>query len=303
MKLHSVMFLLTKIDSIKYRKNIKIMDEGKDQQTEQKAFVWSSKDLASYYEKQMQLTGGLVEVTRRLIETAGIREGFQVLDLTAGTGEQSIPAARAAGSTGTILATDVSSDMLEKVELFAEREGLTNIKTQVMNAEHLTLADQTFDAVISRFGLDFLNYHKVLSEALRVLRPKRKMAALIWSTPDRHLLSSILVTIIQKYVAMPSVPHALADPGAFEQAFKQAGFSEISVQHLPIHLQFHSLETFFEFYIYPPARMSAALGQLSQEDQQRVLEEVRQAMQQFQRPDGTLALPSEVILGVGTRRE
>ncbi len=64
--------------------------------------------------------------------------------------------------------------MLKKAVLFAERESPTNIRTQVMNAEHLPLADQTFDAVISRFGLTFLDYHKALSESLRVLRPKRK---------------------------------------------------------------------------------------------------------------------------------
>jgi ubiquinone/menaquinone biosynthesis C-methylase UbiE len=275
------------------------MSEEKALQTAQGNF---SLDPASHYERQMQSTrGDFVEITQRLIEAAGIREGSQVLDLAAGTGEQTIPAARAAGSTGTVLATDVSSDMLKKLELFAEQEGLTNIKTQNMNAEHLTLADQTFDAIISRFALNYLDYRKVLSEAQRVLRPKRKIAMLIWSTLDRLPLVSIQNTIILKYTEMTSYPDELAASGVFEQELKRAGFSEVTVQPMSIHPQFPSLDVFFELFITVP--VAIALEQLSQEDRRHALEEMRQAMRRFQRPDGTLVLPSKVLLGVGTRRE
>ncbi len=278
------------------------MDEEKVQQTEQGKFSWNAADQAVLHERQMQLIVGLAEPTRRLIEAAGIREGFHVLDLTAGTGGQSIPAARAAGSTGTVLATDISSAMLKRVELFAEREGLTNVKTQVMDAQQLLLADQTFDAVITRFGLNFLDYHKAFSESLRVLKPGRRMAALIWSTSERHPFSSIPMKIIQKYVTVPSVPDELANPGVFEQAIKQAGFSEVSVQSMPIHLQIHSLAAYFELFFSPPSQIFAVLASLSQEGRQHVLDEVRQALLPFQRADGTFVFPSEVLLGVGTRK-
>ena len=276
------------------------MSEEKGQQTEQGKILW---DAGEHYEKQMQLIKGIAEPTHRLIEEAGIRKGFQVLDLAAGTGEQSIPAARAVGSTGTVLATDASSDMLKRAALFAEREGLTNITTRVMNAEQLPLADQTFDAVISRFGLDYINYQKALEEGLRVLRPGRRMAAMIWSIPERHPIISVPITIIQKYIPDLSFPHEISNPGVFEQAFKQAGFSQVSVQPIPIHLQFPSLDTYVEIFLSPPAHMSVILAQLSQEDRQRAIEEIRQALQSFQRPDGTLVFPSEALLGGGTRKE
>lgn len=72
---------------------------------------------------------------------------------------------------------------------------------------------------------------------------------------------------MQKYIAVPPFPHKLAGPGVFEQELKQAGFSEASVQPTPIHIQIPSQDAFFELFFYPPAPISAALGQLSQEDQ------------------------------------
>jgi len=237
-----------------------------------------------------------------LLEAAELGPGDHVLDIAAGTGDQSLLAARKVGPAGTVLATDISAEMLKEAARFAELEGLTNITTRVMNAEQLDLADQAFDAVICRLGLMLVvHQQEALREILRVLKPGRKLAALVWSTPDRNPLLSISLAIVVKYVSGPvpmSSPFPLAGTGVFEQALKEAGFREVSVQAVPTQFRFASWDAFFQQI--PNTPVVNAMKQLSQQDQQRLQEEIRQALSQFEGPEG-LVVPAELLLGVGTR--
>src|SRR5213596_3625941 len=51
-------------------------------------------------------------ISERLVELAGIEPGSRVLDVAAGYGEPSLTAARAAGPEGSVVATDISKEML-----------------------------------------------------------------------------------------------------------------------------------------------------------------------------------------------
>src|SRR5262245_6676089 len=63
--------------------------------------------------------------TERFLDLASIRAGSRVLDVGAGSGEQTLGAARRAGSTGYVLATDISASMLEMTARAAQGAGLT----------------------------------------------------------------------------------------------------------------------------------------------------------------------------------
>lgn len=100
-----------------------------------------------------------------MLDLARIQPGSRVLDVAAGTGESTLMAARRVGSTGHVLATDVSASMLNVAAEAARKEGLTKIETRVMNGENLTLNADSFDAVISRNALMlFPNPTKALTE-------------------------------------------------------------------------------------------------------------------------------------------
>ena len=73
--------------------------------------------------------------TEMMLDLAAVQPGSLVLDVAAGTGEQTLMAARRVGSTGYVLATDYSSSMLNVATEAARKEGLTNVETRVMNAE------------------------------------------------------------------------------------------------------------------------------------------------------------------------
>jgi ubiquinone/menaquinone biosynthesis C-methylase UbiE len=76
--------------------------------------------------------------------------------VAAGTGEQTILAARRVGSTGSVLATDIAAQMLTVAADAAEQAGLSNVTTRVMDAQRLDVEPESFDAVISRLGLMFV---------------------------------------------------------------------------------------------------------------------------------------------------
>ena len=67
-----------------------------------------------------------------MLDLAGVQAGSRVLDLCAGTGDQSLVAARRVGPTGRILATDVSASMLELAARDAAEAGLRQVETRVM---------------------------------------------------------------------------------------------------------------------------------------------------------------------------
>lgn len=97
-----------------------------------------------------------------------------------------------------MLATDISSNILEFAKQMAKQAGLENIETKVMDGENLTVPDSTFDAVISRVGLIYFpDQQRALKEMLRVLKPGGKVAAIVYSTPDKNKFFSVPVSIIR----------------------------------------------------------------------------------------------------------
>src|SRR6267154_1946595 len=90
----------------------------------------------------------LGEGTALLLDFAGVEEGARVLDIAAGSGGQTIEAARRAGAAGAVLATDISSNILDHAEAAARAAGLANVETHVMDGENLDVVAGSFDAAI-----------------------------------------------------------------------------------------------------------------------------------------------------------
>ncbi len=266
--------------------------------------VYGSSELAEHWQQDVERRRqDMAEATHRMLEAAGLKPGDRVLDIAAGTGDQSLLAARLVGPSGSILATDISADMLTVAARVFQQEGLNHITTRVMDAEQLDLQDNTFDAVICRLGLMLIPHlEPALREIRRVLKPGGKLAALIWSTPEHNPLFAIPLAIVATYDrAAPSDgsnPLAFAGPAVFARELTEAGFSKVITQALPFQSHYASLDAFLQS---TASRLTAGvMGQLSQQEQQRLLGEVRQALSQFEGPHGLVA-PAEFLLGVGSK--
>lgn len=105
------------------------------------------------------------------IRRAGILPGSKVLELAVGTAIMAVKLAQRIGSRGHITGIDVNPRMLKVANEKKRTLRLSNLEFKKMRMEKLRFEDNTFDHVISNFGVCCaFNYDKALCEAYRVLR-------------------------------------------------------------------------------------------------------------------------------------
>src|SRR5579884_3945462 len=134
------------------------------------------------------LEAWLGAATEQMLEGCWIGPGSRVLDVAAGAGGQTLAAARRVGPSGLVLATDIAPNLLAYAAADARLAGLANVETLVADGEALdTLAEGSFDAVISRVGLIYFpDQQRALAGMRRALRPDGRIGAIVYSTPDRN---------------------------------------------------------------------------------------------------------------------
>ena len=195
----------------------------------EKGGTWGPRDVAEAWDRgaaaRVRAFGAATET---MMELANVIRGSRVLDIAAGAGDQTLMAARRVGPTGYVLATDIAASMVELAAAAARRAGLTDVGTRVMDAQRLEVDAESFDAVISRFGLMLIpDPYKALTEIRRVLRGGRKIAAIVFSTPDQCPYLSIPHAIARRMGRLTSPPEPfgefrLSSRGVLEDAYRSA---------------------------------------------------------------------------------
>ena len=182
---------------------------------------WS--ESARYWEKHRAVIEGMyAPIAAALVEDAGIGAGAgqHVLDVATGPGEPALSLAGILGAEGRVIGVDVVPAMIEAADREARRRGLPNASFRVASAEELPFADDSFDAVVSRFGVMFFpSPLEGLREMLRVLKPGGRLALAVWNHASANPYHSVVARILERFVASPPLDEDA--PGAFR--FAQAG--------------------------------------------------------------------------------
>jgi ubiquinone/menaquinone biosynthesis C-methylase UbiE len=109
---------------------------------------------------------------RRLVEIGGVTTGQVVLDVATGRGAVLFPAADATGPTGCVAGIDLAEGMVRHTNVAIQERGLAHAGARLMDVEHLSFHDATFDRVLCSFAVFlFPDLPRVLSQMLRVLKP------------------------------------------------------------------------------------------------------------------------------------
>ena len=245
--------------------------------------------------------------TEIMLDMAGVEAGSRVLDVAAGAGDQTLQAAERVGPAGYVLATDISSAILQFAAENARAAGYRQVETKALDGESLNVPEASFDAVISRVGfIYFPDQQAALRGMLRALKPAGRVAAIVYSTPDKNGFFSIPVSIIRARANLPAPlpgqpgPFSLGAPGVLEDVLKRAGLRDVRTRTVAAPLEMASADECVRFEQESFGALHQMLAGLDAAAKGAAWEEISSKLRQFER-NGRFEGPCELVVGVGTK--
>ncbi len=262
---------------------------------------------AAWHRWTPTLQAWLGPVTEAMLDLAKLQPGDRVLDLAAGAGEPSLSAAQRVGPSGHVLATDISSNILEFAGQAARELGLTNFETRVMDGENPDQPDASFDAALSRLGLIYFpDRAGSLRRVRRVLRSGGRVVIAGFTTPDRNRFFTIPISIIRRRAGLPAPapglpgPFSLGGPDVMESVLREAGFDDIQVRTLPPPLKLQSAAECVRFEQESFGALQQMLAGLPATEQAAAWDEIERELRTFE-DGGAFEAPAELVVGAGTK--
>jgi ubiquinone/menaquinone biosynthesis C-methylase UbiE len=254
--------------------------------------AWASGDYA-VVGTTLQIVG------EELCEALDLRAGASVLDVAAGNGNVSLAAAR---RWCEVVATDYVPALLERARERAEAERLP-ITFQEADAEALPFPDESFDVVVSTFGVMFTpDQEGVAAELLRVCKRGGKIGLANW-TPEGFI--GQLFKTIGKHVPPPSGAKSPALWGTRERLDELFERDASSIKSAPRQFVFRyrSPEHWLDVFSTTYGPLLKTFAALEPGEQAALRNDLMDLIGRFNRSgDGSMVVPSEYLEVVVTRR-
>jgi pimeloyl-ACP methyl ester carboxylesterase/ubiquinone/menaquinone biosynthesis C-methylase UbiE len=242
------------------------------------------------------------------LRRAGLRSGMRFLDVAAGSGALSIPAARLGAQ---VLATDQSPVMLELLRARARKEGL-DIETRIMDGHGLELADNTFDIVGSQFGVMlFPDMPKGISEMVRVAKRGGRVLLHVYGDPHEVEFLGFLIRAVQSVrpnfngppMDPPLLEFQLADPERLRRECAAAGLKDIRIETITETTEFQGGNELWDWVVWSNPIVENVLSSLSLTNDETAV--VKQALEATVRrragSSGAAKLTNPINIGIGTK--
>jgi SAM-dependent methyltransferase len=252
------------------------------------------------------LQGWLGPATEIMLDMAGVKPASRVLDIAAGAGDQTLDAAKRVGFSGSVLATDISSKILDFAQQNALSRGYNNISTRVLDGENLDVEAGSFDAAISRVGLIYFpDQQKALTGIRKVLKPGGRLGAIVYSTAERNQFFSIPVSIIRRRANLPPPapgqpgPFSLGGDGVLRAALSRAGFADIEERKVAAPLKMRSAAECLRFEKESFGALHTMLAGLDAASKEAAWHEIENELRKFESSSGFVG-PCELIVIAGS---
>jgi len=252
---------------------------------------------ASIYEGEWQQH--LAPAQLALLEIADLQRGMTVIETAAGTGLITLPAADMVGLDGSVLATDLSGEMVKSGNATAEKLGLPNVTFQRMNAEALDCEDDSFDRALCALGLMYMpDPRTALKEMKRVLRPGGLASVAVWGE-RRNCGWAEIFPIVDSQVHSEVCPlfFGLGSAGALVSDLEAAGFSNVQERRIQSILSFANSKRVITALIDGGA-VALAAKRFDHATRQAVEEEFLKSVENYRNAE-RYEIPGEFVIASG----
>jgi ubiquinone/menaquinone biosynthesis C-methylase UbiE len=225
---------------------------------------------------------------RGLVAAAAIQPGERVLDLACGRGACLRPASEAVGTQGHVLGLDLSPAMIELTAESLRRDNIANAEVRVGDAEHLDLADESFDVLTCGFAVFLFPQPAASLEARRVLRGGGRFAASTFN--DTLLDYPWLPTVIEEFGLLGEMRTRSGQTGpllkadALSQILSDVGFQRMATTTSEHRFVFADVDAYL-LWVRSHA-FGALLNLLDEHDLQRFRQKCAERLEDHRAADG-----------------
>jgi ubiquinone/menaquinone biosynthesis C-methylase UbiE len=248
-----------------------------------------------------------VDLANEALRLAGLEPGERFLDVAAGTGGLSLPAARLGAQ---VLATDWSPEMIERFEARVRWEGLSEAEGRVMDCHALELPDNSFDVTGSQFGVMLVpDQPLALREMVRVTKPGGRVLVIAYGPPAEleflHVFMGALTAVAPDFPGLPDDPPPLefqvADPEVLRRRLTDAGLGGVRVERTAERPAFASGQELWDWVLNGNPIPGMLVADLSEDRRTRLRQVLEGMLHERAGANGRAVLANAVNIGIGTK--
>ncbi len=248
-----------------------------------------------------------VDLANEGLRLAVLGRGERFLDVAAGTGGLSLPAARLGAQ---VLATDWSPAMIERFHARVRDEGLPDTEGRVMDCHALDLPEDSFDVAGSQFGVMLVpDQPRALREMVRVTKPGGRVLLIAYSHPAEleflQWFVAAMKAAVPEFPGIPDDPPPLefqvADPEVLRQRLTDAGLKDVRVERTAERPAFASGQEMWDWVYYGNPIVEMLVGDLTDQQRDTIRQVFGGMLRERAGSDGKAVLENVVHIGIGTK--
>ncbi len=249
----------------------------------------------------------LAPATEALLGATGVAEGHRVLDLAAGPGGAGLAATQRVGPGGRVVLSDVASEM---VAVALRRAGAdARVSTAVFDQSAIGFEPESFDAVINRHGLMFVEDPvATVAEAVRVLRAGGRYGVMTWDRRELNPWLGLVLDAVSDQFGVPFPPPSVRGPFSLDSVevltsvLRDGGLEDVTVQTMSTPMRAASLDEWWERVPKLAGPLAIALEGMEADVRDAIGNRARQAGANAAASDETgIVFAGSVLIGSGSK--